>query len=68
MALGALTGMAAAMREIRRKLKEAGAISKEKAVTAEKAGITVSHEVNWLHHLVEIGQVKQTSDGKYYLE
>jgi len=68
MATGAIAGMLAAMQVVRRKLKKAGATSKEKAITAEEAGIAARHEICWLNHCVEIGQVRQTEDGKYYIE
>ena len=65
----ALTGLQFRVRyKIISKLMEAGATSKEKAVTVEEAGLD-SREQNWLTYLAGafLGRIKKTKDQRYYI-
>ncbi|MCW4052680.1 MAG: hypothetical protein NWE78_05690 [Candidatus Bathyarchaeota archaeon] len=50
------------------KIEKAGATSKEKAVTAEEAGLDVQ-ELGWLPYFagVFLGRIKKTEDNRYYI-
>jgi hypothetical protein len=58
-----LAGRIVKQREILRKLKEAGAISPETAVTAKGADV---YEGYFLSELVRWGRITKTSDSRYY--
>lgn len=50
------------------KIEKAGATSKEKAVTAEEAGLDLQ-EQRWLHYFagVFLSGIKKTEDKRYYV-
>jgi len=64
-----LTGLQFRIRyKIISKLKEAGATSKENAVTVQEAGLD-SREQNWLTYLAGafLDKIKKTKDQRYYI-
>ena len=52
-------------RKLRRKLKEAGAVSEETSRTVEELGLT-NREIRTLRRNVMIARVKKTKDALYY--
>jgi 3-dehydroquinate dehydratase len=65
----ALSGISFAMRErIFDKLLQAGATSKEKAITAQEARFDMQ-ERNWLSYIAGgyLARVKKTKDKRYYI-
>ena len=63
-----VSGIAAKMRfSIRRKLRNAGAVSKETAVTPDEAELSPG-EIQWLKYLGGgiFSIIKKTDDGRYY--
>ncbi|MCW3980308.1 MAG: hypothetical protein NWF11_02425 [Candidatus Bathyarchaeota archaeon] len=50
------------------KIEKAGATSKEKAVTAEEAGLNLQEQA-WLPYFagVFLGRIKKTEDKRYYI-
>jgi hypothetical protein len=57
-----------AKKNIEKKIRRKGAVSVETAITPEEAGITSKRELGWLNRLVKEGKIKETSDGRYYIE
>lgn len=55
-------------KQIIRKFRKAGAISREKAVTLEKADLDLQ-ELYWLDYFAGLflGKIKKTKDKKYYI-
>ena len=53
-------------KQISAKLKTAGALTSETAVTAENAKITSKNEMKWLNCFVKAGKGGKTKDGKYW--
>ena len=53
-------------RKLRRKLKEAGAVSEKTAKTVEELGLS-TREIRTLRRNVWIGKVKKTKDERYYV-
>jgi len=50
------------------KIEKAGAISEEKAVTTEEAGLNLQ-ERHWLNYFAGsfLGEIKKTRDKRYYI-
>ena len=49
------------------KLRKAGAISRDKAVTPKAANLNLQ-EIGWLQYLVyDTSKIKKTRDGRYYI-
>lgn len=55
-----------ARKNIEKKLRRKGAISRKTAVTPEEAEITSKRELGWLNRLIEQGIVGKTKDGKVW--
>ena len=53
-------------RRLRKKLKEAGAVSEETAKTIEELGLS-DREIRTLRRNVWVGKVKKTKDERYYV-
>lgn len=54
------------IRNIEKKLREKGAVSKRTRVTPEEAGVTSGRELGWLNYLVGQGKVGKAKDGKVW--
>lgn len=53
-------------KQLKRKLREAGAVSEDTAKTIEELGLS-SREIRTLRRLVFVRKVKETADQRYYL-
>lgn len=54
------------MKNIEKKLRRKGAVSRKTAVTPEEAEITSKRELGWIDYLVKQGKVGRTEDGKVW--
>ena len=61
--MGAIAGE---QRRIMVRLKAAGAVSPETAVTPQTAKLTIWPDQRWLEYLVKQGIVGKTEDGRYW--
>jgi len=67
--IGLIAGLAARqglIRNIEKKLRDKGAVSKKTRVALEEAGISSRVELNMLRYLVEQGKIGKARDGKIW--